>query len=403
MSRRRVTVLQVARDAGLDVDEALITLWDAGFEYVNGPGDLLSKGDVNRARRVLGLATRRELASADYWQSQLGLSGEQFVLLLQDLGVKKLPVGGRLPKKAIHRLNAELRARGIPSVEIADTARAEAEPEISPLVWEPVGHLRDIRYLTDEEVVAIHVALVEDFLSSTDPISPPGVRSADLLSSAAYRLQTEVDGIRKYPTVEVAASALLHAVVHNHPFHNGNKRTALVSMLVFLDENGLVLTCNQDALFKLVLQLAQHALVSGPRSELSDREVMAVAQWIHSNSRWLQMGDRAIPFRRLRRILTEFECTFEFPASGSRVNISRTVQLKTRFFGRRRSQVLRTQTHYAAEGREVDRNSINRIRRDLELDDAHGIDSRGFYDNDPASRGDFIVTYRKTLRRLARL
>src|SRR5207253_10205662 len=102
-------------------------------------------------------------------------------------------------------------------------------------------------------------------------------------------------------------------LVHDHPFNNGNKRTALVSMLVFLDENGLVITCDEDSLFKMLLQLAQHALVQGPREELSDRETLHVASWIASCARWLEKGDRALPWRRLRQILTSHGCEFEFP------------------------------------------------------------------------------------------
>lgn len=39
----------------------------------------------------------------------------------------------------------------------------------------------------------------------------------------------------------MAAAALLHSVVLNHPFFNGHMRTALVAMLVYLDENGVTM------------------------------------------------------------------------------------------------------------------------------------------------------------------
>ena len=65
--------------------------------------------------------------------------------------------------------------------------------------------------------------------------------------------------------------------------------------------------------------------------------------------------------------------------------------------------MLRVQTYYGDEGREIEKNTVNRIRHDLELDDLHGIDSGAFYENDPASLSEFIIRYRKTLRRLARL
>ena len=195
----------------------------------------------------------------------------------------------------------------------------------------------------------------------------------------------------------------MHALVHNHPFHNGNKRTGLVSLHVFLDENGVTLTCDEDALFKMVLQLAQHAIAMGPRHELPDREVIAVALWIKQQSRLLEKGDRAIPWRRLKQILSSYNCSFEFASVGNRINITRTVVKFTRILGRRKNVALKTQTHYGDEGREVDKTQINHIRKDLELDDDHGIDSAAFYENAAIGGSDFIVRYRKTLRRLARL
>src|SRR5258708_1626270 len=74
-------------------------------------------------------------------------------------------------------------------------------------------------------VLVIHNQLVRDFAESGDPIDPPGIRDrGELLESALSRPQTSIGTTLKYPTIEMAAAALLHALVHNHPFHNGNKR-----------------------------------------------------------------------------------------------------------------------------------------------------------------------------------
>ena len=404
MARKRTTVRQLASEAQLELDEALITLWDAGFEYINGPGDELQRGEANRARRCLGLATRRELASLGYWAGILGILSDDLIPLLSTLGVPRPLQGGRLVKKAISRLRAEARSRGrAASIEELQQAPTIVDPEHVPFQWQHVGHKRNIRFLTIEEVEAIHLALVQDFVNDPDPIAPAGVRSQDLLASAVHRPSTALDGTTKYPTVEMAAASLLHAIVHNHPFHNGNKRTALVAMLVFLDENGIVLTCEEDQLFKLVLQLAQHALVRGPRGEVPDREVLAVAEWLKDNSRWVEKGDRPIQWRRLQRILGDYGCSFEIPSGGNRINISRTVTERTFLFGRIRSRILRTQTFYGDQGREIDKSAVNKIRHDLRLNDEHGVDSSAFYDRLPISPSDFIVRYRKTLKRLARL
>ncbi len=381
-------------------------LWDQGFEYIHGPGDLIRRGDINRAKRLLGLATRRELASPDYWQRVLSIEPNEFDALLAELGVRELPVGGRLPKKAIHRLGAEARRRGSsPYAGVAADVELPSTPASSesPLEWEEIGHTRPLRFISDEQVAAIHFALVEDFLTYSDPIEPAGIRSTNLLASALYRPHTAIDGVLKYPTVEMAGAALLHSMVLDHPFHNGNKRTGVVALLVFLDENGFMLMCDEDELFRLVIQLAQHVLVAGPRHELADREALAIARWLKSNSRLVETGDRPLPWRRLTRILTQYNCDLSFPPGGGRVNISRTVEQRSRFLGRPKTRDLRTQLHYVDDNRDVDQRLLHKLRHDLELDEAHGIDSRAFYDHAPASPGEFIVKYRKTLRRLARL
>jgi hypothetical protein len=86
---------------------------------------------------------------------------------------------------------------------------------------------------------------------------------------------------------------------------------------------------------------------------------------------------------------------------GSRMNIFREVPGK-RVLGLRTMRPLRNQVKYADDGREAMKYTIHQIRKDLELDDEHGVDSVHFYGDAPAL-DDFIVKYRGTLKRLARL
>ena len=260
------------------------------------------------------------------------------------------------------------------------------------------------RGLSVEHVGAIHDALVSDFSGGIDPIVPAGVKNQHLLASAVSRPFTSNADIAKYPTIEMGAAALLHAIVHNHPFHNGNKRTALVAMLVFLDENGLALTCEEDELFKLVLQLAQHALASGPRYELPDREVLAIAKWLRARVRWIEKGDRHITWRRLRPILIVQGCACDEGGSGNRFEITRRViRHRAGILGRDKTVTLRSSVTNVSDGREIDRNVLKTIRKELELDEENGIDTAAFYDDAAVSPSEFIKKYHKTLRRLARL
>jgi death-on-curing family protein len=307
-----------------------------------------------------------------------------------------------LPKGAVAKLKrivvADRASGGTADIE-AQCAEDAIEER---LVWRAVGRKRPVRLLTASEVLGAYWELVKDFAERGDPIVPSGMRNDDLLESAVSRQHTGLGEDRKYPTLEMAAAALLHSIVHDHPFFNGNKRTALVAMLMLLDENGVTANCDEDELFQFVVRLGQHKLVSF-RTDLADREVLAIAEWICANSRPVECGDRAIQWRQLRQILTGYECELAHAAGvGNRMNISRTTQTRG-FFGRGRRRPLRAQVRYADDGRDAQVETVKLIRHAMQLDEEHGIDSHDFYRQGGSAPCSFIVKYRKTLERLSHL
>lgn len=112
-------------------------------------------------------------------------------------------------------------------------------------------------YITADQAKAIHEALVIFFAKDGDPISPSGVKDLNMLESALFRPQTSIAGVEKYKTLDDKAAALLIALIQNHPFHNGNKRTALVSTLVFYDMNDYTLLLNEDETYKFLIDIAK--------------------------------------------------------------------------------------------------------------------------------------------------
>lgn len=403
MARRRKTVKQLADEAQIDTDEALIALWGAGFDKIISPNDTFGPREANHARRALGMATRRELQSDAYWMSVLDLYETEFSSLLRKLSV---PIGEKtqkLPSKAISRLKAEARKRGIDpitgTVTPLDTrGKAGKAPAFK---WRTPGHKRELHWLNEDQVIAIHFELVRNFYGSPDPIVPSGVQSESLLASALFRPQTALGETLKYPTIETSAAALLHAIIHDHPFHNGNKRTALVSTLVFLDENGFFPEFNEDEVFQLVMRVAQHQIADPHPENLADREVLEIADWLYRHCRVAEKGNRPIPFRKLRRILWEYQCVLT-PTIGNKISITRRTKKKSFIHIFEREKILHTQIPNYNDGQEVARNTINKIRKALHLDDHNGVDSHAFYSKEPMMATDFIAYYRKTLGRLAK-
>lgn len=88
-------------------------------------------------------------------------------------------------------------------------------------------------YLTMAEVLAIHADQIERYGGS------PGVRDQGLLEAALYRPQTGY-----YADLIEEAAALWESISQNHPFIDGNKRTAFAATYTFLAINGASFTAN---------------------------------------------------------------------------------------------------------------------------------------------------------------
>jgi death on curing protein len=110
-----------------------------------------------------------------------------------------------------------------------------------------------MRYLTIDELVYINEQLVGTEKIHTIVEGKRTVRDIGLLEAAAARPQQTVFGEDAYPTPQAKAAALLHSMARNHPFADGNKRTAAVAALFLLEINGLRVHWRpEDALEKIV-------------------------------------------------------------------------------------------------------------------------------------------------------
>jgi len=117
-----------------------------------------------------------------------------------------------------------------------------------------------IRTVSVEEVLRIHEILVADFAASGDPIGRMGLRSVGLLESAVNRQHAGLGSVQKHPEALGNSATLAFGICSDHPV-NGNKRTALVALLVHLDKNLLCLrNTTQNDLYQLMLGIADHSL-----------------------------------------------------------------------------------------------------------------------------------------------
>ncbi len=82
------------------------------------------------------------------------------------------------------------------------------------------------------------------------------MRDHGALESAIYRPLATLDGVALYPSLPGKAAALFESLVRNHPFVDGNKRTAVVVTFTALRMNGLSPTVSQDEAVETALAVA---------------------------------------------------------------------------------------------------------------------------------------------------
>jgi death-on-curing protein len=91
----------------------------------------------------------------------------------------------------------------------------------------------DCFHLSAETVREIHAEALKQF-GGLD-----GVRDENLLASAVLTPQSSFGGRSPYADIVEVAAAYLFYICRNHPFLDGNKRTAMMAAIVFLRLNGI--------------------------------------------------------------------------------------------------------------------------------------------------------------------
>jgi death on curing protein len=95
-----------------------------------------------------------------------------------------------------------------------------------------------------------------------------GVRDENLLASAVLTPQSSFGGKSPYTDLIDIAAAYLFYICRNHPFLDGNKRTAMMSAIVFLRLNGIEPAPDSGRWERLMLDVAASKI---DRQETTER------------------------------------------------------------------------------------------------------------------------------------
>ena len=120
---------------------------------------------------------------------------------------------------------------------------------------------------TLQDIYQLHIQLENAFVLSS------GVRDENLLASAVTTPFQTFMGHDLYPSISDKAAQLCYGIANNHPFTDGNKRTALHSMYVYLIINGFDIMATQQDVENMIIDI-----VSG---NMTNTEL---AQWLRENT-----------------------------------------------------------------------------------------------------------------------
>ena len=127
--------------------------------------------------------------------------------------------------------------------------------------------MKKIRYVTSEQAIFYQQKIIKATGGSL------GLRDLGLLESAINRPRASFGGKDLYPKVLEKAAALFHSMILNHPFLDGNKRTALAVLCEFLKQNGYHLKTSEQELIELPLKI-----------EKKDLNLEEIAKWLKEHT-----------------------------------------------------------------------------------------------------------------------
>ena len=125
-----------------------------------------------------------------------------------------------------------------------------------------------MKYLSTEDVLLLHHLAVEASGGSH------GLRDIGLLASAIARPTASFDGKSLYPTIFLKAAALLHSLLRNHAFVDGNKRTSMLAAMTFLELNGYIFIADQEEIVEYAVSIENDKL-----------SVESISSWLKSHTK----------------------------------------------------------------------------------------------------------------------
>lgn len=252
--------------------------------------------------------------------------------------------------------------------------------------------------LSADEVLRAHFYIAEFFDDEQSGLGGlgPRDRGGDLLHSAISRQFTGYGGVKKWEDDFDVAASLLFGLVKNHPFHDGNKRTALLAVLHLLAKHGRTASARKKKFEDMVVSIVDnrhrkndlYRYLREQKQSADDADVAYISYKLKEMTRSIDRSRRALTYRAMNRLLKERGFEMKNPHDNT-IGIIRTED-KQRI----------GQIGFPGMSKQVAKSVEKKIRDMCELRETDGYDSRAFY-NGADDMMFLLAEYATPLRNLA--
>lgn len=132
-------------------------------------------------------------------------------------------------------------------------------------------------WISEQAILAIHSRQLAEHGGGD------GTRDAGLLDSAINRAKNLYHYGSPMPSMEDMAAAYAFGITKNHPFIDGNKRTAYVACRLFLNLNGYDIEASREEKYITFLQLAEGMIGEAELSAWLSKNLVSIKHTIASN------------------------------------------------------------------------------------------------------------------------
>lgn len=136
-----------------------------------------------------------------------------------------------------------------------------------------------VTHISLAEAEYILYEYAKEMMKFDEPMADFGSRFPGRLESCLQQPFQTYDGKDLYPRLRDKAAVLFYLMIKNHPFENGNKRMALVILIVFLFRNGYWLKSTNEEIYDFACK------VSGSNPRKKEETLAVIEEFIRENAK----------------------------------------------------------------------------------------------------------------------